>query len=474
MSTITRLTRDKDMQNTNNPNYLGEKAISRLLLKFSIPCILSLLISLLYNIVDKIFIGNSALGTNGSAAIGVSFATPIIAIAFAWLFGDGTATFMSVAQGKQDTQKVSKAVAGAILSSLIMSFVLVAIFIPLRSQVLSLFGADSNSLPLAKEYFVIVVSALPLYMVANTMNAIIRADGSPTYALISMAIGAILKIVFDAVFIIALDLGIKGAAGATVIGQGVSFILCSIYFARSKTFKLSLKDFKVDFKVLFSAIKLGLPTLVTQLAVVAMSLACSIVFKKYGAQSKYGSTIAIAAMTDENTIFTFILNIVIGIVLGAQPIISYNVGAKNYQRVSDTFLITFGAVFVVALIATILSLCCPQVFYTMFGNEDPLYIELERKIYRYFLSTFILTATIKMISIFLQSCGSPIKSAIVTIVRDILCFVVLIVTIPINLGLDGALIAPPIGDAIAITVAVGLIVDYFVKFKKTCNNPTTI
>ncbi len=448
--------------------FLGVEKISKLMLKFSIPCILSLLISLLYNIVDKIFIGNSALGTNGSAAIGVSFATPIIAIAFAWFFGDGTATYLSVCQGKKDTSKVANAVGTAISASLFMSVVLIAIFIPLRTQVLSLFGADENSLPLANEYFIIVTAAFPLYMVANTMNAIIRADGSPTYALIAMASGAIVKIIFDAIFIVACDLGMQGAASATVLGQGVSLILCSVYFLKSKTFKLTLKHLIPDFKVLFATLKLGVPTLVTQLSIVAMSLSSSIIFKKYGELSPYGSTIAIAAMTDENTIFTFILNIIIGIVLGAQPIISYNVGAKNFDRVKKTFFATLIAVVAVGGVSTILAEACPQIFFAMFGNSDPLYVELAGMIFRYFFSTMILTAVIKMIAIFLQSTGSPVKSAIITIVRDILCFVVLICTLPLALGLKGALIAPPIGDAIAMLVAIPMIVLFFIQFNNQC------
>ncbi len=453
-------------------SYLGEHKISRLLLKFSIPCILSLLISLLYNIVDKIFIGNSALDTSGSAGIGVCFAMPIVAIAFAWFFGDGTATYLSVCQGKKDTSNAHKAVGNAILASLLASIVLIAILIPLKTPILTLFGADSNSLPYAIEYFVILVAGFPLYMVSNTMNAIIRADGSPTYALIAMAAGAVANIIFDAIFIIPCNMGMTGAAAATVIGQGISLILCSIYFLRSKTFKLSLKSFIPDVKVFLHTLKLGVPTLITQLAIVAMSLSSSMIFKKYGGLSQYGSTIAIAAMTDENTIFTVVLNIVIGIVLGAQPIISYNYGAGNYDRVKRTFFITLIAVSIVALISTIFAEACPQILFGMFGNSDHLYVEFASQIFRYFFSTMILTCIIKMFAIFLQAVGSPIKSAIITIVRDIMCFVTLICTLPLALGLKGAFIAPPIGDAISMVVSLPIIILFFIEFKKKTTTTT--
>lgn len=455
------------MEQTIDKNkFLENEKLPKLLAKFSIPCILSLLISLLYNIVDKIFIGNSALGTNGSAAIGVVFSIAIIAIAFAWCFGDGTAAFLSMCQGKHDTSNAHKAVGNAILASLAASILLIAIFIPLKTQLLNAFGADANSIGYATDYFVILVAAFPAYMVSNTMNSIIRADGSPTYAMIAMASGAIANVVFDAIFILACDMGIKGAAWATFIGQCISLVICSLYFLRAKTFTLSIKSFIPSPKVFWQATKLGISTFITQMSVVAISLTCLIIFKKYGDLSPYGSTNAIAAMTNETIVFTVVVNIVLGIILGAQPILGYNYGAKNYNRIRDAYVLVVILSTAVALIATVLAETCPQVLYNIFGKGDEAYNEFATKIFRLFLSTMTLTCFIKVSSIFFQSVGRPVQAAVVSLVRDLVCFIPLVIALPVAYGIDGALYSAPIADAVATAVAIPLVVIFFVKFKK--------
>lgn len=462
------------MEQTLDKNtYLGEKNISKLLVKFSIPCILSLLISLLYNIVDKIFIGNSTLGTNGSAAIGVVFSIAIIAIAFAWCFGDGTAAYLSVCQGKKDTANAHKAVGNALLASFVASIILIAVFIPLKTQLLNLFGADGNSIALAEEYFVILVAAFPAYMISNTMNSIIRADGSPAYAMIAMASGAVVNIVFDAIFIVACDMGMKGAAWATFIGQCVSLVLCSIYFLRAKTFKLSLKSFIPAPKIFWQATKLGISTFITQMSIVAITLASLNVFKKYGDLSPYGSTNTIAAMTNETIVFTVVVNIVIGIILGAQPILGYNYGAKNYERVKRTFINVLIASIAVGAIAMILAEACPQALFEIFGKGDEMYTLFATKIFRFFMGSIILTCVIKMSSIFLQSVGKPVKAAVISLVRDLVCFIPLVLALPVAYGIDGALWSAPCADVVAILVTIPLLIVFFKQFKKECEQYET-
>lgn len=455
-------------ENTEKNVFLGKEKISKLLLKFSVPCILSLLISLLYNIVDKIFIGNSALGTNGSAAVGVVFSIAIIAIAFAWCFGDGTAAYLSVCQGKKDTVNAHKAVGNALIASFSASIILIAIFIPLKTQLLSLFGADSNSISLAEEYFIILVAAFPAYMISNTMNSVIRADGSPAYAMFAMASGAVVNIIFDAIFITGCNMGMKGAAWATFIGQCISLILCSVYFVRSKTFRLTLKSFIPDPKVFWQAAKLGISTFITQMSIVAITLASLNVFKKYGDLSPYGSTNTIAAMTNETIVFTIVVNIVIGIILGAQPILGYNYGAKNYERVKRTFIDVLISSVIVGAIAMILAEACPQALFEIFGKGDEMYTLFATKIFRYFMGSIILTCVIKMSSIFLQSVGKPIKAAVISLVRDLICFIPLVLTLPIAYGIDGALWSAPCADIVAILVTIPLLIVFFKQFKKEC------
>ena len=210
---------------------LGTEKISRL--KFSIPCVLSLLVSALYNIVDQIFIGNSELSALGNAAAGVVFPVFIIAQALAWCFGDGCAAYLGICQGQKDTQHAHKAIGTGITFTLISSVILMAIFYPLKEQLLTLFGASENSIGMAIEYFNIILAFFPLNMLANMMNAVIRADGSPKWSMASMLAGAITNIVLDPVFIFGFKWGMTGAALATIIGQAFSFVITFIYFFRT-------------------------------------------------------------------------------------------------------------------------------------------------------------------------------------------------------------------------------------------------
>ena len=317
------------MNQTETSQFLGEEKISKLMLKFSIPCVLSLLVSALYNIVDHIFIGNSDLSALGNAATGVVFPIFIIAQAFAWCFGDGCAAYLNICQEKKNTQDAHKSIGSGITITLIASIILIAVFFPLKTQLLTLFGASDNSIGMAIEYFNIILMFFPLYMLSNMMNAVIRADGSPAWSMASMLIGAIINIILDPLFIFGFKWGMTGAALATVIGQTVSFIISLIYFFRPKTFKLTIKSFIPDLKIFSSALKLGTSSFITQMTIVIISLVCNIMLARYGAQSRYGVDIPIAIIGIESKVFTVVINLVVGIVLGCQPIIGYNIGAKN-------------------------------------------------------------------------------------------------------------------------------------------------
>ena len=273
------------MDQNQNAQFLGTEKISKLMLKFSIPCVLSLLVSALYNIVDQIFIGNSELSALGNAATGVVFPIFIIAQAFAWCYGDGCAAYLNICQGKKDAQNAPKSIGTGITITLLTSLVIMAIFYPLKTQLLSLFGASENSLGYAVEYFNIILAFFPVFMLSNMMNAVIRADGSPAWSMASMVAGALTNIILDPVFIFGTKWGMFGAALATVIGQTVSFIISAIYFFRTKTFRLKLKNFIPNLKVFSTALQLGISSFITQMTIVVISLVCNILLASYGAVS---------------------------------------------------------------------------------------------------------------------------------------------------------------------------------------------
>lgn len=449
------------MKQSENSQFLGTEKLSKLMLRFSIPCVLSLLVSALYNIVDQIFIGNSELSALGNAATGVVFPIFIIAQAFAWCFGDGCAAYLNICQGKKDTQSAHKAIGTGMIITLSASVILMAVFFPLKTQLLSLFGASENSIGMAVEYFNIILLFFPVYMLSNMMNAVVRADGSPAWSMASMTLGAIVNIILDPIFIFGLHWGMRGAALATVIGQSVSFIISLIYFFRPKTFRLTVQSFIPDLSAFSGALKLGTSSFITQMTIVIISLVCNIMLAKYGAMSQYGVDIPIAIIGIESKVFTVVINLVVGIVLGCQPIIGYNMGAKNYDRVKKLYKSILMCTIIIGVVSTLLFELAPRAVVGIFGtptnipNPEDYWIFAE-KTFRIFLSLVTFTCMIKMTSIFFQAVGKPVQAVISSMIRDIICFIPLILILPVFFHIEGILFAAPIADFIAMIVAAAL------------------
>ena len=462
-----------------NSRFLATEKLTKLMIKFSVPCTLSLLVSALYNIVDQIFVGNSELSTLGNAATGVVFPIFIIAQAFAWCFGDGCAAYLNICQGRSDTQNAHRAIGTGILVTLACSIIIPAVFYPLKTQILTLFGASENSIGYAIEYFNIILAFFPVFMLSNMMNAVIRADGSPSVSMASMLAGALANIALDPILIFGAKWGMSGAAIATVIGQTISFVITLVYFIRStKTFKLSKKSFVPDFKEFSGALRLGASSFITQMTIVVISLVCNIMLVKYGMQSHFGIDIPIALIGIESKVFTVVINLVVGIVLGCQPIISYNMGAKNYSRVKELYRNILICTAVIGIAATLLFELAPDAVVGIFGapqnipNPDD-YWEFGRLTFRIFLSLVTFTCTIKMTSIFFQAVGKPISAVIASMIRDIICFIPLIIILPQFFGIIGILYAAPAADLIAMIVAAALTVKFMRSLKAVPHEEST-
>ena len=457
------------MEQTNAA--LGNDNLFKLMLKFSLPCVLSLLVSALYNIVDQIFIGHSAAGDLGNAATGVVFPVFIIAQAFAWWFGDGCAAYLNICQGKNTADGAHRAMGTGIIFTVGAGLIMIAVFYPIKRPLLYFFGASENSIGLAVEYLDIVLAFMPIFMAMNAVNGIIRADGSPAWSMTSMLAGAVTNIILDAVFIFALDMGMAGAAWATVIGQTLSLAISAFYLARkTKTFDFGIKSFVPDMRRFGEAVKLGLSSFATQLTIVGIAVVCNAMLKKYGGLSVYGEDIPLAVIAIESKVFTVVINITVGIALGCQPIIGYNVGAKNYARVKKLFAYILLCTVVVGAIATLLFELAPLAVVGIFGapkHSDPaLYREFAVKTFRIFLMFVTFTCTVKMTSIFFQAAGKPVRALAASVIRDVICFIPLAVTLPLSMGIDGVLWAAPIADVIAIVIAAVLTVTYFVRLGK--------
>lgn len=459
------------MDLSQNAKELGEGNLTRLIFKFSIPCILSLLIGSLYNIVDQIFIGNSKLSALGNAATGVVFPVFIIAQAFAWCFGDGCASYLNICQGKKDLENAHKAIGGSITLSFLSGLLMLAVIYPLKEPILTVFGASEQTMGYAIEYLDIILAMLPIFILCNTMNSVIRADGSPLWAMLSMLVGAVVNIILDPIFIFWLDMGMAGAAIATIIGQAATFVMTLIYFLNTKTFKLYFKSFIPQIKAVMEVVRLGASTFITQLAIVIVAILCNVQLAKYGALSKYGVDIPIAIIGIESKIFTVVINLVVGIALGCQPIISYNMGAKKYDRVRALYRKIMLCTLIIGLLFTALFELAPDFVIRLFGepsnvpNPDD-YWEFGEKTLRIFLSLISIGCFIKMNSIFFQAAGRPISAVIASLIRDVVCFTPLILILPaIFTDVETILYVAPISDLIAMIATVFLSV-FFIKSLK--------
>ena len=439
------------MNQTNNSQFLGTEKISKLMLKFSLPCVLSLLVSALYNIVDQIFIGNSELSTLGNAATGVVFPVFVIAQAFAWCIGDGCAAYLNICQGRNDTQTAHKAIGTGITFTLASSILLLCIFYPLKTQALTLFGAS-------------------VYMLSNMMNSVIRADGSPAWAMASMLIGAAINIILDPLFIFGFHWGMTGAALATGIGQLFAFLAGLWYFHHTKTFRLERRSFIPDVRAFSGALKLGISSFIAQVTIVAVVLISNIMLVKYGAASQYGVDIPIAVMGIESKVFTVVINIVVGIVLRCQPIIGYNIGAGKYDRVKKLYQSILCCTILIGIVFTLLFVIAPDAVAGMFGTPRNIpnpsdYWLFAEKTFRIFLSLVTFTCVVKMTSIFFQAAGKPVRAIAASLIRDVVCFIPLIIILPIFFGIEGILYAAPVADAISILVTAVLTVTFMKKLK---------
>ena len=453
--------------------YFGEEKINKLMLKFSIPCIMSLLVSSLYNIVDQIFIGNSELSTLGNAATGVVFPIFIIAQAFAWCFGDGCAAYLNICQGKNDSENAHKAIGASITMAFLAGVLMMAVIYPFKREILTVFGASENTMAYAVEYLNVVLAMIPIFILCNMMNSAIRADGSPAWAMASMLAGAMTNIILDPVFIFGLKWGMTGAALATIIGQGVTFVMTLIYFTHTKTFKLTKKSFIPKISSVSEVIGLGFSTFVTQLAIVIVAILCNVQLAKYGSMTKFGADIPIAIIGIQSKVFTVVINLVVGIVLGCQPIISFNMGAKKYDRVKELYRKIMVSAAIIGLTFTAIFQLFPEFVVGLFGTPSNIpnpedYWEFGKMTMTIFMSLICISCFIKVNSIFFQAVGRPIHAVIASMIRDIVCFVPLIIILPKAFpGVEAILFAAPISDFIAMVVTAILSISFIRSLRTT-------
>ena len=436
-------------QNILNP--LATERIGKLLPRYAIPSIISLLIGSLYNIVDQVFIGNG-VGYLGNCATSIIFPLTVIGLAVALLIGDGTAAHLSLCQGRNQTEDFHLCLGNGLLLGTVLSIIYMIFFFTFTDNILTTFGATEVTLPYAREYGTVIFMGMPFYVISNLLSGVIRADGSPQISMLAMAAGAIFNVIFDPILIFGFHMGVFGAAVATILGQILSCAIAIFYLRKSKTFHLKLKSFRPEFEAVAQALPLGISSFLTQTAIVLTSGVSNMLLVKYGVDSVYGSDIPVAVMGIVMKVFAIVISIAIGLAVGSQPIIGFNYSAGNYKRVRETFKLTTLLTIAVAIVATIIFELFPHVLIRVFGNEGESYVAFAVLCFRIYLCLILFTCFQKSAGVFLQAIGKPIQSIIVSISRDLLFQFPAMMIMSSLWGIMGLLWAAPLADILAFIV----------------------
>lgn len=438
-------------------NILGKEKIGKLIRKFSIPCIISMLVNSLYNIVDQIFIGQG-VGYLGNGATNVVFPLVMIGLALSLMIGDGSSAYLSLKLGEKKKEEAEKGVGNGIILSVIISILFCAITLIFLPQLLNMFGCTDNLRDYAIAYGKIIAIGFPFSMIGTALNSIIRADGSPKYSMFSMVAGAILNTILDPIFIFLLHKGVEGAAVATVISQILTFILNVMYLRRLKTIKITLTSMKLKFDVCKKVLALGVSSFITQMSTVCVMVAENNLLAKYGMQSKFGAEIPITVLGIVMKINQILNSIIIGIAVGSQPIIGYNYGAQKYDRVKQTLKVVLGSSLVISTIAFILFQTIPDKLISIFGQGDSNYMEFACLAFRTYLLLCIANGVQIPSGIFFQAVGKSTKSAILSLSRQIVILIPAMLILSSIFGVNGVLYAGPVADGLAFILAVTLII----------------
>ena len=455
-------------------SFLGTEKIGRLMRKYAVPCIISLLVAALYNIVDQIFIANADyLGSYGNAANTVVFPLTVIALAIAVMIGDGACAFVSICLGKKDADNAHRSVGNAVVLSIAASIVLTALYLLLATPILTAFGGNVNerTMECSREYFFWITLGIPFYMFGQAMNPIIRSDGSPKFAMASTLAGAVLNMILDPIFIFVFRWGMMGAAVATVLGQIVTAVLAVWYLCHTKAVKLNKSSFRLHGRLVGRFLSLGICSFLAQISLVAAMAAVNNMVRKYGAmdsifgQEEY-SQIPMAVLGIVMKIFQIIISIVIGMAAGCIPIVGFNVGARRPDRAKELFTKLLTAEFTVGVIALLVVELLPRQLIGIFGaqNESAYYTQFAIKAFRIYLCMLPLACVNKAAFIFLQSLGKAWTSTFLSMLREVVLGVGLALVLPLAFGLDGVLYSMPLADILTFIASACIIVITYRKF----------
>lgn len=438
------------MEQNNTPagNPLGYAPVGSLLRKFAIPSIISMVVGALYNIVDQVFIGQG-VGMLGNAATNVAFPMATITLAISLLLGIGGASNFNLALGRKETER-ARVIAGTAFGSLVIfGVVLCLVLRSFLEPIVIACGATEQTLSYSLSYVGITSLGFPFAMLSTGGCHMIRADGKPTYSMLATLSGAVINTILDPLFIFGFGWGIEGAAWATVAGQVFSAGMILVYLPKYLDHSLKPKDFIPKFDCLRAIISLGSAACLNQVAITVVQILMNNTLRHYGSLSVYGSDIPLAVVGIVSKINMLFLSVVIGLSQGAQPIISFNYGAGNYKRVKEAYLKAAGLSTIIAVTATLAFEIFPQPIIGIFGNGDELYYKFAVKFIRVFLFCTFFNGLQPVSSNFFASIGKAVKGIVLSMTRQIIFLVPLVLIFPLFLGVEGVMFAGPIADGAA-------------------------
>ena len=456
----------------HDQSFLAEQKVGGLMARYALPCVISLLVGALYNIVDQIYIAHADyLGSYGNAANTVVFPLTVIALAVAVMIGDGCCAFVSLCLGRNEPEDASRSMGNAISLTLVSSLVLMAVYLIFMDPIIAMFGGTVNEQTFhhSREYLFWISLGIPFYMFGQAMNPVIRADGSPRFAMASTLAGAVVNILLDPILIYGWfgcpKMGMAGAAIATVAGQMLTAVLAVWYLFHTRTVKLSLSDMKWKAGVVGRTLSLGICSFLSQISLVAAMAAINNMLRKYGAldpvsgQPEYAQ-IPMAVVGIVMKFFQIVISIVVGMAAGCIPIVGYNMGAGLKHRVKKllTMLLIWEAA--VGVVSFLLVGFFPQGIIRIFGaaNESVYYTDFAVRAFRIYLMFIVLACVNKAAFIFLQAMGKAAASTMLSMVREIVFGVGFALILPMFMGLDGVLWSMPAPDLLTAVVSAVVLV----------------
>ena len=469
--------------NEKTNSFLESEKLGALMRRYAVPCVISLFVAALYNIVDQVFIANAAyLGSYGNAANTVVFPLTVVALAVAVMIGDGCCAFVSICLGAGETDNARRSIGNAVVLSAGAGILIAIVYLVFSDPLLSVFGGRVNeeTFRFSREYFFYITLGVPFYLFGQAMNPVIRSDGSPAFAMASTLAGAVVNLILDPVFIYGFHWGMMGAAVATVAGQLLTAVLAVWYLFHLRCASLDRESFLLSPRLMRRFLPLGVCSFLSQLSLVAAMAAINNMIRKYGAQDPvFGqeqyAQIPMAVVGIVMKFFQIVISIAVGMAAGCIPIVGYNIGAGRKDRARSLFTLLLKSEVLMSLVALIIVECFPRALIAVFGaaNESSYYTDFAVAAFRIYLCTMILACVNKAVFIYLQSLGMALVSTALSMVREVAFGVGFALLLPVFFGLDGVLYSMPAADVLTFLLSVIVIRQTYRRLRDDIAGHTT-